>query len=71
MGLIIHWRLLGWLSLGIALLAVTRRSRRLGILALMLGILGLVLYNAAQATFALVLAFLLLSWLAARSPSTR
>lgn len=61
MGLMIHYQVMGWASLIGALLALALRKKSLGITALMLSVIGLVLYNVALATFALVLSLLLLA----------
>ncbi|CAI8861534.1 putative membrane protein [Pseudomonas donghuensis] len=59
MGLMIHFRLLAWSALGLALLATLvpgRAGWRLGVAALVCGIPALVLYTASIAVFAVVLA---------------
>ncbi|MCF7202225.1 hypothetical protein [Pseudomonas oligotrophica] len=61
LGLVIHWRLLAWLALGGALLALCLPRRAgwwLAAVALHLGAAALVLYSASLAVFAVVLAAL-------------
>ena len=59
LGLMIHFRILAWCALIPALVGLFlpgRAGRWLGLLALILGIPALVLYTAALAVFALVIA---------------
>jgi len=59
LGLLIHFRVLAWASLAVALAAwcVPGRTGRLGaVLALLLGVPALVLYSASLAVFAVVIA---------------
>ncbi len=68
LGLLIHWRVIAWLALGLSLLALWvphRRGQVLAAMALFCAIPALILYSASLAVFALVLAALRL----VRSPS--
>ncbi len=59
LGLTIHFRILAWLALGLALVGTVvahRAGRWLAVLALVAGIPALVLYTASIAVFAVVLA---------------
>ncbi|WP_280040542.1 hypothetical protein [Pseudomonas sp. Hg5Tf] len=59
LGLMIHFGVIAWTALGLALLAQVVPARagwRLAVLALVVGIPALVLYSASIAVFALVLA---------------
>jgi hypothetical protein len=59
MGLMIHFRVIAWTALGLALLAQLLPARagwRLAVLALVFAIPALVLYSASIAVFAVVLA---------------
>ena len=61
LGLMIHFRVIAWTALGLALLAQVVPARagwRLAVLALVFGIPALVLYTASIAVFAVVLAVL-------------
>lgn len=61
MGLMIHFRIIAWTALGLALLAQVIPARagwRVAVLALVFGIPALVLYSASIAVFAVVLAAL-------------
>lgn len=71
LGLMIHWRVLAWTALGLALLAMLipgRAGWRMAVLALVFGIPALVLYTASMAVFAVVLAALRLVRQAPRTP---
>ena len=68
LGLLIHWRVMAWLALGLSLVALWLphgKGRILAALALFCAIPALFLYSASLAVFALVLAALRL----VRSPS--
>ncbi|MFK8328890.1 hypothetical protein M2D63_002555 [Pseudomonas sp. BJa5] len=59
MGLLIHFRVIAWTALALALLALLLPARagwRTAVLALVCGIPALVLYSASIAVFAVVLA---------------
>jgi hypothetical protein len=59
LGLMIHFQVLGWLTLVLAVLAFFvpgRTGQGLALLALLFGVPALVLYNASFAVFALVIA---------------
>ena len=59
MGYLIHFRVIAWASLVVAVLAFFlpgKPGRALAVLALLLGLPALVLYSASLAVFALVLA---------------
>ncbi|WP_442112897.1 hypothetical protein [Pseudomonas sp. NUPR-001] len=59
LGLLIHFRVIAWTALGLALLAQVIPARagwRLAVLALVFGIPALVLYSASIAVFVVVLA---------------
>lgn len=59
LGWLIHFRVIGWAALALALLAFVmpaRSGRALAVLALLLGLPALVLYSASLAVFAVVLA---------------
>lgn len=59
LGLLIHFRVIAWTALGLALLAQVLPARagwRVAVLALVFGIPALVLYSASIAVFAVVLA---------------
>ena len=69
LGWLIHFRVLAWAALIIAVLAFVLPGawgKRLAVLALLLGLPALVLYSASLAVFAVVLA--LLRWV--RAPQT-
>lgn len=71
LGLMIHWRVLAWTALGLALLAMCvpgRAGWRVAVMALLFGIPALVLYTASMAVFAVVLAALRLVRPAPRTP---
>lgn len=59
LGWLIHFRVIAWSALAVALLAFVmpaRSGRALAVLALLLGLPALVLYSASLAVFAVVLA---------------
>ncbi len=59
LGWLIHFRVIAWSALAVALLAFVmpaRTGRGLAVLALLLGLPALVLYSASLAVFAVVLA---------------
>lgn len=59
LGWLIHFRVIAWSALAVALLAFVmpaRSGRVLAVLALLLGLPALVLYSASLAVFAVVLA---------------
>lgn len=59
LGWLIHFRVIAWAALAVALLAFVmpaRSGRALAVLALLLGLPALVLYSASLAVFAVVLA---------------
>ncbi|QKE63788.1 hypothetical protein HNE05_10595 [Aquipseudomonas campi] len=59
LGWLIHFRVIAWSALAVALLAFVipaRTGRALAVLALLLGLPALVLYSASLAVFAVVLA---------------
>ena len=61
LGLLIHWRVIAWLALGLSLVALwvpRRTGLLLATLALICAIPALILYSASLAVFALVLAAL-------------
>lgn len=61
LGWMIHFKVLGWSALGAALLGFVvpgRAGRGLAVLALLLGIPALALYNTTLAVFAVVIAAL-------------
>lgn len=61
LGLLIHWRVMAWLALGLSLVAFClphRKGQILAALALFCAIPALILYTASLAVFALVLAAL-------------
>ncbi|MNE37763.1 hypothetical protein D3C77_31330 [compost metagenome] len=61
LGLLIHFRVIAWTALGLALLAQVIPARtgwRVAVVALVVGIPALVLYSASLAVFAVVLAAL-------------
>ncbi len=59
LGLVIHFRVMAWAALGLALVSfftAHRVGRGLAVLALLLGLPSLVLYTASLAVFAVVIA---------------
>ncbi|MED7670661.1 hypothetical protein GXB78_25985 [Pseudomonas moraviensis subsp. stanleyae] len=59
LGLMIHFKVLGWAALGVALLAFVVPGRAgwwLAVLALVVGLPALALYNTTLAVFAVVIA---------------